>query len=77
MKNLHYIRSHYIKSYQCATISIPFVQRNEIEKQMQEMLKLNSGVIPPSTSVFSSPILLVKKKKKKMVVGDFVLIIGL
>ena len=44
-----------IRSYRYA-----YFQKEEIEKQVQEMD--NQGIIRPSTSPFSSPMLLVKKK---------------
>lgn len=37
----------------------PYVHKNEIEKQVQDML--TSGIIRPSTSSYSSPVILVKK----------------
>jgi hypothetical protein len=39
----------------------PFSQKNEIEKMVQELL--NVGVICPSTSPYSSPIVMVLKKE--------------
>jgi hypothetical protein len=39
----------------------PFSQKNEIEKMVQELL--NAGVIHPSTSPYSSPIVMVQKKE--------------
>jgi hypothetical protein len=38
----------------------PFSQKNEIEKMIQELL--NVGIIRPSTSPYSSPIVMVLKK---------------
>lgn len=38
----------------------PYFQKTEIETQVQQML--DSGIIRPNTSAYSSPVLLVKKK---------------
>jgi hypothetical protein len=39
----------------------PFSQKNEIEKMVQELL--NAGIIHPSTSPYSSPMVMVLKKE--------------
>jgi hypothetical protein len=39
----------------------PFTQKNEIEKMVQELL--NTGIIRPSTSPYSSPMVMVLKKE--------------
>lgn len=44
----------------------PYYQKSEIEKQILELLK--SGMIRPSRSPFSSPVLLVKKRMEHRVV---------
>ena len=44
-----------IRPYRC-----PYYQKNEIEKIISKMLQ--TGVIRPSTSPFSSPVILVRKK---------------
>ena len=44
-----------------------YFKKSEIDKQVQEML--NSGLIRPSTSPFSSPVILLSRRK--MAVGDF------
>ena len=45
-------------------------QKNVMEELIKEML--DKGLIRPSTSPFSAPVVLVKKR---MIVGDYVLII--
>jgi hypothetical protein len=39
----------------------PFSQKNEIDKMLQELL--NAGIILPSTSPYSSPVVMVLKKE--------------
>lgn len=50
----------------------PHYQKKEIEKIVKEMLLV--GIIKPSNSQYSSPVLLLKRKTKD---GIFVLIISL
>lgn len=67
---LSYKMGHFIPDLR--PYGYPHYQRTKIEKLVYDMLK--SGIIRPSVSSYSSPIILVKKKT---VVGSFVWIIGI
>lgn len=53
---------HQSKSFSLAINALTYSQKAQIETMVEDMLK--QGIIKPSTSPFSSPIILVKKKDR-------------